>query len=60
MLVAREEIETGDGPVEIRRVLRYRVAGDRFTECWLYEEDQATGFSEGDLRGAFVVKPLAQ
>ena len=41
VLVAREEIETGDGPVEIRRVLRYRVAGDRFTECWLYEEDQA-------------------
>ena len=35
MLVAREEIETGDGPVEIRRVLRYRVAGDRFTGCWL-------------------------
>jgi hypothetical protein len=26
----------------------------------LYADDKATGFSEGDLRGAFVVKPLPQ
>ena len=26
----------------------------------LYADDRATGFSEGDLRGAFVVKPLPQ
>jgi hypothetical protein len=26
----------------------------------LYADDQATGFAEGDLRGAFVVKPLAE
>jgi len=26
----------------------------------LYPDDTATGFSQGDLRGAFVVRPLAQ
>jgi hypothetical protein len=39
-LVAREAITVGDETTEIRRVLRYRVKGDRFTECWLYDEDQ--------------------
>lgn len=47
VIVARERITTGDHragtteSTEIRRVLRYRVEGDRFTECWLYEESQA-------------------
>lgn len=40
VLVAREEIQV-DGTAEVvRRVLRYRVTGDQFTECWLYDEDQ--------------------
>jgi hypothetical protein len=26
----------------------------------LYPDDTATGFSDGDLRGAFVVRPLHQ
>lgn len=41
VIVAREEISTDAGSTEIRRVLRYRVEQDRFTECWLYEENQA-------------------
>jgi len=42
VLVAREEILVVDGvPNVVRRVLRYRVGDDRFTECRLYEEDQA-------------------
>jgi ketosteroid isomerase-like protein len=41
VLVAREEISTPEGPAEIRRVLRYRVRGSHFVDCWLYEEDQA-------------------
>lgn len=41
VVVAREMITTDDGDQEIRRVLRYRIAGDHFAECWLYEEDQA-------------------
>ncbi|MEZ5168257.1 MAG: nuclear transport factor 2 family protein [Acidimicrobiales bacterium] len=41
VLVAREELTIDGEAFEIRRVLRYRVEGDRFTECWLYEEHQA-------------------
>lgn len=49
VIVVRERITTGGRAgsadstesTEIRRVLRYRVEGDRFTECWLYEEHQA-------------------
>ncbi len=41
VLVARESIIVGAHSHEIRRVVRYRIAGDRFTECWLYEENQA-------------------
>jgi hypothetical protein len=41
VLVAREQITVSGTTHEIRRVLRYRVIDDRFTECWLYEEDQA-------------------
>lgn len=42
VVVAREEITTSDGPVEVRRSFRYRVRGERFVESWLYEEDQET------------------
>lgn len=41
VLVAREDISVGGTTTEVRRVLRYRIEGDQFTECWLYEEDQA-------------------
>jgi uncharacterized protein len=41
VIVARERITVDGETHEIRRVLRYRIAGDRFAECWLYEEDQA-------------------
>lgn len=40
VLVVCEEIETSSGPVQVRRVLRYRVAAGRLAECWLYEEHQ--------------------
>lgn len=40
VLVAREEIVVGGVTDVIRRILRYRVVDDRFTECWLYEENQ--------------------
>lgn len=40
-ILARENISVGDVTTEIRRLLRYRVEGDQFVECWLYEEDQA-------------------
>lgn len=34
---------TRDGEAhDLTRVLRYRIADDRFAECWLYDEDQAT------------------
>ena len=40
VIVAREEL-TVDGEVfEIGRLFRYVVSADRFTECWLYEENQ--------------------
>jgi len=41
VIVAREDISAEGTTTEIRRVLRYRVAGGQFLECWLYEEDQA-------------------
>ncbi len=41
VIVAREVISVEEATTEIRRVLRYRVEGDQFSECWLYEEDQA-------------------
>lgn len=41
VLVAREEISVNDVPHVVRRILPYRIVDDRFTECWLYEEDQA-------------------
>lgn len=41
VLVVRERVTIGGETTEIRRVLRYRVSGSRFTECWLYDEEQA-------------------
>ena len=41
VIVARERL-TRDGEAhDLRRLFRYRVAADRFTECWLLDEDQA-------------------
>jgi hypothetical protein len=40
VIVARERLTRSGESHEIRRLLRYRIAGDRFTECWLYDEDQ--------------------
>ena len=41
VIVARERLTRGGEAHELRRLFRYRVAGDRFAECWLYDEDQA-------------------
>jgi hypothetical protein len=41
VIVARERLTRAGESHEIRRLLRYRIAEGRFTECWLYEEDQA-------------------
>lgn len=41
VIVAREDILVDGATTEIRRVLRYRVDGNQFSECWLYEENQA-------------------
>ena len=41
VIVAREEVNIDGEVFEIGRLLRYRVSGNQFTECWLYEEDQA-------------------
>jgi len=40
VIVARERLTRASESHEIRRLLRYRIADDRFTECWLYDEDQ--------------------
>lgn len=41
VIVTAERILIDGVDHDIRRVLRYRIVGSRFTECWLYEEDQA-------------------
>ena len=41
VIVARERLTRSGESHEIRRLLRYRIAEGRFTECWLYDEDQA-------------------
>ena len=41
VIVARERLGRAGESHEIRRLFRYRIARDRFTECWLYDEDQA-------------------
>lgn len=40
VLVVRERFRRGGEEAEVRRVLRYRIDGDRFTDCWLHDEDQ--------------------
>jgi len=35
-----ERFEVDGEPVEVQRALRYRTAGGRITECWLYDQDQ--------------------
>ena len=39
-LVVIERLGPADAACEVQRVLLYRVEGDRFRECWLYDEDQ--------------------
>ncbi len=39
-IVAVERFERGDDIAEVQRVLLYRVEGDHFVECWLYDSDQ--------------------
>jgi len=42
VLVATELITVAGEQRKIRRILRYRIEGSAFSECWLYEEDQST------------------
>ncbi|MGI9604409.1 MAG: nuclear transport factor 2 family protein [Acidimicrobiales bacterium] len=39
-IVVRERLERDGEAHDLRRVLRFRVAGDHLAECWLYDEDQ--------------------
>lgn len=39
-IIARERFEL-DPPVELERLLVYRVGGGLLRECWLYDADQA-------------------
>ena len=40
VVVATERLSQAGESHEMTRVLRYRIADDRFVECWLYDEDQ--------------------
>ena len=40
-IVVRERLRRDGVGHELRRVLRYRIRGDKLAECWLYDEDQA-------------------
>lgn len=40
-VLVRESILVDGVAHEIRRLLRYRIVGERFSECWLYEEAQS-------------------
>lgn len=40
VIVVTESILVDGQPHEIRRVLRFRVSADQFTDCWLYDEQQ--------------------
>jgi hypothetical protein len=39
-LVVTETLERDGETATLRRVLRYRVSGGRFQECWLHDEQQ--------------------
>lgn len=41
VVIAREALGPDDARVEVERTLVYRVAGGVFTECWVYDQDQA-------------------
>ncbi len=41
VLVVTESLTVDGEAREIRRVLRFRIAGPALAECWLYDEDQA-------------------
>ncbi|MEM9714869.1 MAG: nuclear transport factor 2 family protein [Actinomycetota bacterium] len=40
-IVVRERLTRDGESHELRRLLRYRIDGERLDECWLYDEDQA-------------------
>lgn len=40
VMVVRERLTGTEGPVEVRRLFRYRVHAGRLAECWLHDEDQ--------------------
>ena len=40
-IVAREQLGPDAAPIEVERVLVYRIAGDKLAECWGYDGDQA-------------------
>ena len=40
-VISREALGTGDARTEVERVLIYAVRDGRFTECWVYDSDQA-------------------
>jgi len=39
-LIARERLMKGDQPVEVERLLVYRVDDGLLAECWIYDQDQ--------------------
>ena len=39
-IVVTERFTRDNESHEVTRVLRYRIDGDHFAECWLYDEDQ--------------------
>ena len=41
IVVARLHIDVDGTTHPIRRLLRFRVTDGQFTDCWLYDEDQA-------------------
>jgi ketosteroid isomerase-like protein len=40
VVLARERFERDGRALELDRVFVYHVAGDRFVECWVFDEDQ--------------------
>lgn len=40
-IIARERFGTGDGVMEVDRVLVYTVADGKLRKCWVYDGDQA-------------------
>lgn len=40
-IIARERLQTPEGPRVVERVLVYRVADGKLAECWVYDPEQA-------------------